>query len=109
MSEDTELNDFNGRIDFSHFDKEQRALLKVVDLGHQALAFLQSDLGLYLQKRMDEARAAALEELAEADPEDSRAVRRLQNVVYCMDALAFWLKDAVAEGAAAKDQLTRGE
>ncbi len=58
------------------------------------------------------ARAAAVTaivKLAEVDPEDPKAVRALQNDIKCFDRIVEWLREIVADGFDADEELAARE
>lgn len=91
------------------FTREQQDLLKTVDFSNEVRAFLGSPIGQYLTQRIEDERAAALEELATIDAEDAKAIRRHQNQIAMVDAIGRWLAQAVDNGVAAKMVLINGE
>jgi hypothetical protein len=77
-------------------DREYNALLRMkITLGDKAKAFMESDLGLYIQDkaRMDE--AAAIQKLRIVDPDDTKAVRKAQNDAEIPGMAVYWLLDAI--------------
>lgn len=69
-----------------------------IDFGMEVEAFVQSRLGRYLIGRADEEAADALEALKHVDPEDAKAIRELQNRIYRVESINYWLADAVTAG-----------
>ena len=90
-------------------NKELNPLLKAVDLGFQAEAFLQSDIGRYLVSRAEAQIDEAVEALKEADPEDPKAIRALQNTIAVAESVQYWLADVIQQGENAQQQLHEGE
>lgn len=90
-------------------DKSLSPLLKAVDLGFQAEAFLQSDLGCYLVQRAEAQTEEAVEALKVADPEDAKAIRALQNTIAVAESVQYWLGDVIQQGVNAQQQLHEGE
>ena len=90
-------------------NQELNPLLKAVDLGFQAEAFLQSDIGRYLVQRAEAQVDAAVEALKQEDPEDAKAIRALQNTIAVAESVQYWLADAIQQGENAQQQLHEGE
>lgn len=87
---------------------ELSPLLKAVDMGFQAEAFLQSDIGRYLVSRAEAQIDAAVEALKGADPEDAKAIRALQNTIAVAESVQYWLADLIQQGENAQQQLHEG-
>lgn len=83
-------------------------LLKAVDLGFQAEAFLQSDVGRYLVSRAEAQIDEAVELLKNADPEDAKSIRSLQNEIVVAESVQYWLADLIQQGENAQQQLHEG-
>ena len=90
-------------------NKELNPLLKAVDLGFQAEAFLRSDIGRYLVSRAEAQIEEAVEVLKEADPEDPKTIRALQNTIAVAESIQYWLADVIQQGENAQQQLHEGE
>lgn len=91
---------------------EVRALEASVTLGIDVEAWLQSPVGLMVIRRCEEERAAALEALADADPEDPKAIRAIQTRVRVVDSIQQYMADAIAEAQsslARLEQLEQGD
>lgn len=86
-------------------DADRRARLRVVALGIDAEQFLRSDLGRHLVERSEEERTDALEALKDADPEDAKAIRKLQNRIAVLDTWQQWIADAITNGQAMEHAL----
>ncbi len=84
---------------------EVQALQQDEAIGIEVERFLQGPAGRRLIERFEQERAAALEALADVDPEDAKAVRRLQNEVAVVDRVQQRLADMLAEARAAIDRL----
>lgn len=69
-----------------------------IAFGLDVQAFMRSEIGEYLTQRANDHREAALEALAAADPEDTKGIRQLQNVVQCAQDFLLWMGEAVTEG-----------
>lgn len=90
-------------------NKELNPLLKAVDLGFQAEAFLQSDIGRYLVSRAEAQTEEAVEALKQTDPEDPKTIRALQNTIAVAESVQYWLADVIQQGENAQQQLHEGE
>lgn len=88
---------------------EAQSLLQEVKLGIDALRFLESDLGGYIAERCISDRAAALEELADVDPFDYKAVSEAQTAVKLPTLLMQYINDAVQSGEQAERIITGPE
>lgn len=80
-----------------------------VSLGVKVATLLDSDIGLYLQDKHARYRAELLETLAHTDPEDSKAIRLVQNRILVIDQIEQWLEEAIQEGRAANERLQQLE
>lgn len=91
---------------------EVRALEANVSLGVDVEAWLQSPIGMMVIRRCEEERSAALEALADADPEDPKAIRALQMRVRVVDTVQQYMADAIASAQsslARLEQLEQGD
>lgn len=75
---------------------------RAIALGLDVKAFVRTDLGRAFVDRCNTMRQTALEELADADPEDPKAIRRLQNTAQCAGLLLTWLEEIENEGEQAE-------
>lgn len=83
---------------------DQDALRRVA-LGMDIEHFLQGPVGLYIVGRAEQQRAEALDKLAEADPEDPKAIRSIQNQIAIIDSIQQWIADALTDAEQAEKQL----
>lgn len=88
---------------------EAKSLLQEVKMGIDALRFMESDLGGFIAARCIADREAALEDLAEADPFDYKAVMQAQMEVKLPTMLMQYINDAVQAGEQAERILTGPE
>jgi hypothetical protein len=87
-----------------------------IELGDHIEAFLKTSVGQYLSKRAEEERGYLLEQLAENDPYDSKAIALLQRRIQVLDSWQQWLGEALADAedverqflAATADDVTGG-
>lgn len=84
-------------------------LQRAIGFGMDVEAFLKSSIGQYLSERGESERSQALEDLAECAPEDSEAIRALQNKVRVVDLIMTWLAETITEGMEAQRQLTEAQ
>jgi hypothetical protein len=93
----------------SHISPQERARLQGLRekmlLGLDAEAFMQTRLGGYLAERVEAMEAAAKDHLAEVDPEDTKAIRALQNDIKVASLFKQWICDAFNEGQHANAEL----
>lgn len=90
-------------------EEEKRKHLQNVALGIEAEHFLTSALGRHLVARSEEERAEVLELLKDADPEDAKKIRALQNRVAVLDTWQQWIADAIMTGKATEEMLVQAE
>jgi hypothetical protein len=91
------------------FSPEERELMNAVQCGLEAEAFLKSDFGRDLMKRVDADHRCALEKLVEADPEDSRLIRKLQDDVKIPLRALNYIQEIISFGQYADDTLNPKE
>ena len=80
-------------------------VLQSIDFGMEVEAFLQSRLGKYLSKRVQDTVDGAVEELKTVDPEDVKSVRAIQNTIRVAESVMYWLADAIQSGLNAQAEL----
>lgn len=69
-----------------------------IAFGLDCKAFMDSQIGRYLTQRANEEIDKALQALKDADPEDAKAIRKLQNDAHCAENFLLWMGEAVTEG-----------
>ncbi|THF55923.1 hypothetical protein [Pseudothauera rhizosphaerae] len=69
-----------------------------VGLMDEAERFLKTNLGRHLVDRAEAERDAAMAELKEADAENPKYIRELQNRIYRAESFQFWLAELITEG-----------
>ena len=84
---------------------DRRELIRLIDMGIQVEAFINSDLGRYLLDRSNAEQKVALEQLGNVDPDDPRAIRRLQFNLQVAAGNQNWLADLVVEARNAEETL----
>lgn len=89
----------------SDLQAQSKQLLSAVDFGFQVEAFIMSDIGKYLISRADEQVESAVQRLKQADAEDPKAIRFLQNEIVVAESIQYWLADAIKAGQIAQDEL----
>ena len=75
-----------------------------IAFGLDVQQFMGSNIGRYLQARANADIEEALEALKTVDPEDPKAIRKLQNAVAVASSVLEWLGQAVTEGEQAERQ-----
>ena len=81
-------------------------LFETAILGHQAEAFVASDVGRYLIARAEYEAAEANAALKSVFPLRWRRIMQLQNEIYRAESVQRWLMDAITDGAAAERAIT---
>lgn len=90
-------------------ERYRQDLQAEVALGLDAEKFLESKVGLYLIERaMDEA-AQAMQAIKSVDPDDSKAVRALQNQIFRAESFVIWLHECKQKGDVAQNTLMEQE
>ena len=84
---------------------DRRELMRLIDMGIQVEAYISSDLGRYLLDRSNAEQKAALEQLGNVDPDDPKAIRRLQFNLQVAAGIQNWMADLVVEARNAEDAL----
>ena len=77
---------------------DENDLIDAAELGEEAKAFIQSDLGKSLLARAEQATLAALNELGECDPTDSKKISALQNRASLGRQFPEWLNEIINIG-----------
>ena len=80
---------------------ENDELIAAAELGDEAKRFLESDLGKIMMGMAQQDVALAQEALERVDPEDAKAVRKLQNDAYLGRVFEQWLLELVDKGESA--------
>lgn len=88
---------------------EERELLHKVGMSMEAEAFLGSNLGRYIVAQAEAERENAIKTLIEADPDDAKAIRDLQNRIWLADSMQFWLANLILDGKNAMHELQARE
>lgn len=86
-------------------DEHDAALLRQVGLGFDIEAFLSTPVGIYLTERAESDIKEAVAELCNADPENPKAIREIQNRIHRAESFQQWLAEGVQAGRQAEDQL----
>ena len=90
-------------------DPTTRTLVAEVDLGEQAKAFLQGDLGKYILGCASQEILEAQEALALVLPWRRRRIQELQNRIWRAKSLLSWLRDLLSAGRTAESALEEVE
>jgi hypothetical protein len=87
----------------------EQELLKTIQLGIEAEAFLSTDTGKYLVERANEELQAAQASLMDINPSDYAGIALLQAKAY--QALNFkqWLLEALSDASYAEQQLSEND
>lgn len=84
---------------------DNRELINQIDFGMQVEAFLGSEVGKYLIGRAEHDVEEATEQLKNADPENPKLIRTLQNKIKCAESIQYWMAEAIQSGHLAQMQL----
>lgn len=68
-------------------------------IGDDARRFLDGDVGRTVLGMAQQEKEGALLELATVDPDDTKRIRYLQNVIWRVDSFASWLAELIERGA----------
>jgi len=83
-----------------------RKLQENAALGRAIVQFISSPIGDALVARAELDERGVLENLATADPEDTKAIRNLQTDLVRIRTWQHWLQELVAEGKGAEETLS---
>jgi hypothetical protein len=75
--------------------------IRVVELGEEARNFLESHLGREIMDRAQKRYEDALLLLAKADPNDPKAIMKIQNQIQLFEQFDAWLREIVDTGNSA--------
>lgn len=89
--------------------RDAHGIMATIAFGLDAEAFMGSTLGKYLTAKAQADMANAQEALLTVDPEDARAVRKLQNDAAIASNFLLWLGQAVTAGEIAQRELESRE
>ncbi len=89
--------------------RDVQQLRNEIAFGLDVQAFMDGQVGKYLQRRAHEVIDGALESLKTADPEDPKAIRALQNEIARCENVLLWLGEAVTAGEQAQQAYVAGE
>ncbi len=82
--------------------EEMRALRRDIGLGLDVKAFTRSALGREFVRRCNDMRLSALEDMADVDAENPKAIRDLQATARCAGLLLNWLGEIETAGEQAE-------
>lgn len=85
--------------------EEGKELMQRVAIGLDAERFLRTELGGFLVDRLIEQRRVALALLEEVDPDDAKAVRKIQNEAYLPQMILQTITDAIEAYKLAEERL----
>lgn len=86
-------------------DDEERALFEEARLGSDALLFLRTNLGRWLQAVAEQERTEAMEELLEVDCTDGLNIAKHQMKAAIAGNFLRWMGEAIQNGRIAEQQL----
>ena len=75
-----------------------RQLMESAATGLAAKEFMASDFGKHIAGKAAEEIDEALSQMIDTDPEDSKAIRALQNKIHVAQTALSWLMDTIGEG-----------
>ena len=84
---------------------DRRELMRLIDMGIEVEAFVNSDLGMSPLDRSNVEQQAALEQLGGFDLEEPKAIRRLQFNPQVAAGISNWPADPVVEARNAEETL----
>ncbi len=79
-------------------DKDLRELQGVIAFGLDTKVFMGTTLGRFLHAKANAEIAQAEEALLDVDPEDPKAIRKLQNTAAVARSFLLWIGEAVQAG-----------
>lgn len=85
--------------------EEGKELMQRVAIGLDAERFLRTELGGFLVDRLIEQRRVAIALLEEVDPDDAKAVRKIQNEAYLPQMILQTITDAIESYKLAEERL----
>jgi hypothetical protein len=80
------------------FSAEIERLLQDVALAAEAKEFFNSTIGRYLLQQASEAEVSAFRGFIEVDPDDAKAIRKVQEDAKIPKLVFAWLQDAITKG-----------
>lgn len=83
---------------------ERQERMQRIGMMDEAEDFIRSSLGRYLIERAERERDEAVDALKEADAEDPKRIRELQNKVFRAESFQYWIAQLVMEGKQALEQ-----
>lgn len=75
-----------------------RQLMESAAIGMAAKEFMASDFGKHIANKAAEEIDEALAQMIDADPEDAKTIRSLQNKIHVAQTALSWLMDTIGEG-----------
>ena len=85
-------------------DNDTKVLIEQIDFGMEVEAFIKGAIGKYLVARAEDDAAEAMATLKNADPEDPKGIRDLQNRIKVADSVRVWLAEAIQAGHMAQQE-----
>ncbi len=84
-------------------------LVRWATFGRQVEDFLSGPIGSHLVHKAQDEITDAVEKLKQADPEDAKTIRMLQNKAHVAESIMGWLGDVIHEGQGALEALKEDE
>lgn len=88
----------------SEQDREIQDIRATIEFGMDVKQFMGTNLGRFLQAKANAKIEAARDAMTSVDPEDPKAIRKLQNDVAVGSMFLQWMGEAVTEGENAERQ-----
>lgn len=85
--------------------QNNRELISQIDFGMEVEAFMGSKVGKYLIGRAEQEVEEATVQLKNADPENPKLIRTLQNKIKCAESIQYWMAEAIQTGELAQIHL----
>lgn len=101
--EQNEVKDIQDYID--SLDIESRMMYAHVSIGHDAISFLQSDIGRYLVGCAQQEYVVASSKLKKVAFWRKRRIQQIQNEMWRAEMFTIWLRDLINIGHASEFQL----
>jgi hypothetical protein len=89
--------------------EDLKAAQRQIALGQMASDFLNSELGEFCIDMAEFEKEQAFAGLSNVDPEDSKEIRRLQNIIARHDDFSQWIRDLIETGNLAYQEYLLGD
>lgn len=77
---------------------DNKTLFEAASVGEALDTFQNSKVGIFLYKRAKSQILAGMYELAEANPEDTKSIREIQNKIKVAQNFQSWISEGIMEG-----------